>query len=273
MRSPLLLTGPLVLALTLGAAQHPAAAQPPAPPRPVSPQSPKVWRIESPPRAAGSGPNYVFLDNGRPMQISTFGQERGYLGIQLIDLTPDLRAYFGAAPETGVLVSSVEPESPAAVAGLKAGDVVIAADGDSIGSSFGLAREIGRRAEGEQIQLDVLRDHTRQRVVAVVSQRERPQVDVGFMFHTCDDESEECTAAAGRGPSPGPGAAWDFIHGDRVGSLSLDPDHFADAIHELEARMESPEWRAKVTTFQDRIGQLEKRIQDLERRLEEREED
>jgi chaperonin cofactor prefoldin len=51
----------------------------------------------------------------------------------------------------------------------------------------------------------------------------------------------------------------------------LEPDRFSEAIQELEARLESPEWRAKVTTFQDRIGQLEERIRELERRLESRE--
>jgi hypothetical protein len=269
MRSPLWLTGSLVLALTLGVAPPRAAAQPSAPSRSVAPQAPKVWRIETRARTPGPHPNYVFLDNGRPMQMTTFGQERGYLGVQLIELTPDLRAYFGAAPDAGVLISSVEPDSPAAVAGLAAGDVVISADGVPVESSFGLAREIGRRSEGEEIELDLLRDHSRQRVVAVVAERERPQLDVGFMFRSCDEDDEDCAAA----PLSADGDL-DFVRPDPVvRELTLSPDRFSEAIHELEARMESPEWRAKVSTFQDRIGQLEKRIQELEKRLEEREND
>lgn len=270
MRSPLLLTGPLVFALAMGAALPLGAAEPSAPPVPS--KAPRVWRVEPDGPGASRHPNYVFLNNGRPMEISTFGQERGYLGVQLVDLTAELRAFFGAAPDAGVLVSSIEEGSPAADAGLQVGDVVIAVDGRPVDSTFALARQVGRRDKGDALQLDVLRDHIRQRVSAVVAERERPQVDVGFMFRTCDDETGDCTAVArpGPGPGPGPGATWDLVRGNRVESLNLDPDHFTEAIHDLEARMESPEWRAKVTTFQDRIDQLEERIQELERRLEER---
>jgi hypothetical protein len=253
-----------LFALALGLAAAATRGQAPAPPPPQP--APKVWRFQT--RAGGdaAGPNYVFVGGRRPMQIATLGKERGFLGVQLVDLTTDLRAYFGASPDAGVLVSSVEEGSPAAEAGLEAGDVVISIDGESVDSSFALARRVGTSEKGTELMLEVIRDRTTRRVTAVVAERERPQVDVGFMFRSCVEGEEDCDEVV----AP-PGTAWDLLAPGPVRELTLEPDRFSEAIQELEARLESPEWRAKVTTFQDRIGQLEERIRELERRLESRE--
>ena len=45
----------------------------------------------------------------------------GYLGVELVDLTPELREHFGAPRDVGVMVGRVEPGSPAARAGLEVG--------------------------------------------------------------------------------------------------------------------------------------------------------
>src|SRR5204863_3258457 len=55
---------------------------------------------------------------------------RGRLGVSVQEVTPELAEYFGV--KQGVLVASVAPDSPAAKAGLKAGDVITAANGKSI---------------------------------------------------------------------------------------------------------------------------------------------
>jgi serine protease Do len=57
-------------------------------------------------------------------------RSRGRLGANVQELTGDLPDYFGV--KTGVLVTSVRPESPAAKAGLKAGDVITAVNGKAI---------------------------------------------------------------------------------------------------------------------------------------------
>jgi S1-C subfamily serine protease len=61
---------------------------------------------------------------------------RGYLGVGLTDLTPELRAHFGVPQEAGVMVSKVDAGSPAEKAGLKVGDVVTAIDGKPVATSF-----------------------------------------------------------------------------------------------------------------------------------------
>src|SRR5262245_11742432 len=53
----------------------------------------------------------------------------GRLGAQIADMTEDLRKYFGAPADSGVLVTHVDADQPAAKAGLKVGDVIIEAAG------------------------------------------------------------------------------------------------------------------------------------------------
>src|SRR5215468_3593197 len=56
----------------------------------------------------------------------------GRLGAQIADMTEDLRKYFGAPADSGVLVTHVDADQPAAKAGLKVGDVIIEAAGQKV---------------------------------------------------------------------------------------------------------------------------------------------
>ncbi|CAN5242307.1 hypothetical protein BH20GEM2_BH20GEM2_08520 [soil metagenome] len=76
-------------------------------------------------------------------------------GAELSELNPDLGSYFGT--ERGVLVLRISPETPAARAGLRAGDVVQRAGGAEVASARELQRAIQGSDDGE-LQLDVLRD-------------------------------------------------------------------------------------------------------------------
>lgn len=97
---------------------------------------------------------------------------RGRLGVQLNDLTPELAEYFGAK-DGGVLVARVTPDSPAAKAGLKAGDVITSIDGDRVRDSNDLVDEL-RDKEGE-ITLGIVRDKKDSTVKATLEQlRPRP---------------------------------------------------------------------------------------------------
>ncbi|MFC2173492.1 PDZ domain-containing protein [Acidobacteriota bacterium] len=86
--------------------------------------------------------------------------EKGYIGVNLQTLTPGLRDYFGAEKETGVLVSKVLKDKPAEHAGLKAGDVIIEVNGDTINSIKALQKSIGEMKEGDEARLVILRDQS-----------------------------------------------------------------------------------------------------------------
>jgi serine protease Do len=80
------------------------------------------------------------------------------IGVSTQNLTKQLADYFGAK-DGGVLITSVSENSPAAKAGLKAGDVITAIDGEKVDSSGDITRAINKKQEGE-ISLTVLRDRS-----------------------------------------------------------------------------------------------------------------
>jgi serine protease Do len=83
---------------------------------------------------------------------------RGWLGVSIGDLDPDLADALGVAGRNGARVDAVQPESPAAKAGLKAGDVILTLDGASITGSAGLRNLVAARKPGTKVALKVLRD-------------------------------------------------------------------------------------------------------------------
>jgi serine protease Do len=83
---------------------------------------------------------------------------RGWLGVVLQPLTPELAASFGAEGKKGALISEVSPDSPAARAGLKAGDVVLEIDGHKVGNPGDVARAVALVAPGRKAKLTLWRD-------------------------------------------------------------------------------------------------------------------
>jgi len=88
--------------------------------------------------------------------VFAFGGGRR-LGIGTQSLTKQLADYFGAK-DGGILITSVSENSPAAKAGLKAGDVITAVDGEKVASPGDISRVINKKDDGD-VSLTVLRDH------------------------------------------------------------------------------------------------------------------
>lgn len=103
----------------------------------------------------------------------------GYLGVRLIEITPELREHFGVSREAGVLVGGVEKDSPAARAGVQVGDIVTAADGDRIDSARDLSRAVRRKKAGETVKLDLSRDRAKKQLTVPVAQRKAREIRVG----------------------------------------------------------------------------------------------
>jgi serine protease Do len=83
---------------------------------------------------------------------------RGFLGVGIQDLTPDIAKKFNAPDHSGVLVRDVTPDSPGEAAGLKRGDVIREVDGDPVRDARELRLKISGTAPGESVELAVLRD-------------------------------------------------------------------------------------------------------------------
>jgi serine protease Do len=84
--------------------------------------------------------------------------QRGWLGVSLQPMDQELATAMRAADAKGALVSAVEPDSPAAKAGLRAGDVITAIDGRAVNSPRDLAAGVADVAPGRTATLAVLRD-------------------------------------------------------------------------------------------------------------------
>lgn len=127
-------------------------------------KSSKNWKWEGP-FANGEG-NMVFaLGNARRIGIST------------TELTRQLADYFGVPGGKGVLITAVTEDGPAAKAGLKAGDVITAVDGEKIDSTGDISRLINAKKEGE-VTLTVIRNKSQQTF------RVTPKEGIGFPSRT-----------------------------------------------------------------------------------------
>jgi membrane-associated protease RseP (regulator of RpoE activity) len=83
------------------------------------------------------------------------------LGAQLQSMTTQLAEYFGLSKRTGALVVFVFADSPAAKAGLKAGDVILSIGGETVENPMDLRRILTTKSEGS-VEMKVLRDKQEQ---------------------------------------------------------------------------------------------------------------
>ena len=97
---------------------------------------------------------------------------RGWLGIGIQPLTPELAKSFGLQAEEGILINQVMPGSPAEAAGLKAGDLVQTVDGKSIKEPRQLQRVIAETDIGKTVEISILRGKEQRTVKVQV--REMP---------------------------------------------------------------------------------------------------
>ncbi len=97
---------------------------------------------------------------------------RGYLGMQILDLSEDARAGFDLPADTrGALVQGVEAGLPAAKAGIQPGDVIIEADGHAISSNRALIDYISYLPVGSKINLTVIREGKHRTLTASTVER------------------------------------------------------------------------------------------------------
>ena len=119
------------------------------------------------------------FDNGGNFSFSFTNTRR--IGVSTMELTKQLADYFGIASGKGVLVTSVPEDGPAAKAGVRAGDVITAIDGEEVDSPGDLARVINRKKEGD-VTLTIIRNKAQQTIRVTPSEArlpgtlDRPQV-------------------------------------------------------------------------------------------------
>jgi membrane-associated protease RseP (regulator of RpoE activity) len=182
---------------------------------------------------------------------------QGYLGVQLIDITPELRRHYGAPEDAGVLIGQVVPDSPAAQAGLQVGDVLTRIDGEPVNGPMDITHRVRSKGDGEPVTVTVLRDGSALDFTAQVVLRE----------------------GVGVPSMPGlprvhfvPRGQFEFRGDDgTVVDLENLPDLQWFNAEKMGEVFKSPQWEVAMEQLQSGRGPLLERIDELEKRLAEME--
>ena len=153
--------------------------------------------------------------------------KRVVIGAMLTSLTPELRQFFGAPSDQGVLVAQVTENGPAAKAGLRVGDVITGVDGNPIGESMDIAQAMRGKHGGDTVRLDVVRNHNKQTLVVTAEERDVREFRKTV---TLDDMQHQLGALDG--------AEWK--------ALVATPD--------------TEDLRAKIRELEQRLAELEKKL-------------
>lgn len=164
-----------------------------------------------------------------PLLLHLDRHGRGYIGVRLIGITSELRVHYGAPRDSGVLVGGVEPESPAAKAGIQVGDIITQADDETIDSVGELSRAVRQKKEGETLKLEIFRDRAKKSLNVTVGERKGKEIELGELR---------------RGPH-------------RRRWILRDLDSMRPLMEPLE----------DIGGLRDRLEELEKRLKELEKRL------
>jgi serine protease Do/serine protease DegQ len=93
--------------------------------------------------------------------VETGKVERGFIGVTVQTLDPNLANAFGIKNQHGAVISSVLADSPAEKAGLQPGDVVLRIDGEPVRNAGDVRNQIGLRRVGEKVKFEVVRNGDR----------------------------------------------------------------------------------------------------------------
>lgn len=98
--------------------------------------------------------------------------EHAYLGVIYgTQVTPDLNQQFGLGVDAGVSIEAVEPDTPAAKAGVQPGDVIVSMDGKAIRTQEDLIAELNRRRPGAEVTVGIFRDGKRRQLEVTLGER------------------------------------------------------------------------------------------------------
>lgn len=103
--------------------------------------------------------------------LDTGEVNRGFIGIQAQDLSPELAEAFGIKKQRGAIINSVMPDSPAEKAGLLPGDVITSVNRKPVTKAADVRLHIGLLPVGEKVVFEVLREGRRKKLTATIAAR------------------------------------------------------------------------------------------------------
>ena len=258
----------LVCAMAAGVPM-PAAEEPPKPAPKVVVKSFVVSGNGEAELLDDQGVAWVDAGKGGPLQIVDLLGPRRYIGVQLLTLTPELRRHFGVPDDRGVMVSKVLEETPASLAGIEVGDVLISADGAPIDNAGDVSEVLAGKGEGEDVQIDLWRDGKPMGLAVGFEERQakRWNVEAPILMHP--------TMLHERGRMPVDAQA---LADKTITVRALQKEELDDALRALDTYFQSEEWQQRarqlksldLDAVQQRLRALEQRLQELELQLAEK---
>ncbi|MBF0446883.1 MAG: DegQ family serine endoprotease [Magnetococcales bacterium] len=100
---------------------------------------------------------------------------RGWLGVRIQTVTPELAKALGMPEKQGALVASVESDSPALKAGVKAGDVILRFNGQDVHRMKELPAIVARTPVGESVPMEIFRNGRNQTIRVVIAEMEEEE--------------------------------------------------------------------------------------------------
>ena len=185
-------------------------------------------------------------------QLKTGGKvSRGWLGVLIQEVTPELAQSFNLDKPRGALVGQVLPDSPAQDAGIQVGDIIVAFNGQSISQSRELPPLVGRIRPGASVPLTLIRegkeqaltikleelpeDAKQQQAIAVPPSQGRLGLTVTEL--PADQRQEGAKGVWVKEVSEGPAASAGIRSGDiitRINNVEVtDPAQFAEQVKQL----------------------------------------
>ena len=199
----------------------------------------------------------------RLFEIAVSAQGGAYLGVELVNLNEPLRAHFGVPEGSGVLVSNVVDDSPAARAGVHVGDILTRFDGEDVASSRRLTSMVRRSEAGDPADLEIWRDGKVETLSTTLDERPRPDLKPGsfFFLRGREDLDGDGELDAFVGPEKVHEKIQEYFNGDEWKERH---EHVQRFLHER---------RPDMKALEERLEALKTRLAELEGRLEERTEE
>jgi C-terminal processing protease CtpA/Prc len=103
--------------------------------------------------SSGQGTVKIYSNDNPRDEDQKPSQAKGYLGVQVQDVTPSLQRARNLPTEEGALINSVEPDSPADRTGIRRGDVIVEVDGQKVSDSEDLIRVVRGLEPGNRVRI------------------------------------------------------------------------------------------------------------------------
>ncbi len=178
-------------------------------------------------------------------QIKEHGSvDRGWLGVKIQTVTPDIAQAVGFDKPKGALVSEVIPDSPAAKAGLRQGDIIVGYNGKAVGDMRVLPRLVAATAPNSTVDIEVWRNGKTKRISVAIAEL-KPQ-----MVAAAETENTR----TGSAKSERLGATLATLTNDIKTQLKLPADTRGVVITALDPQGRAAEEGLKIGDVIERVG-------------------